>query len=131
MKYSTRLSDTVHIAAFIPLSPTQDLSSGAIAHSIRPPPLLCAPAHVGAEAGRTAARHERAGRPSLSRELSAITPPDIYQAAEGDKPLLHPDARTNPECGAGVNIRLALSCCCAEVQQSARPAWRRSLCRTS
>lgn len=82
-------------------------------------PLLCAPAHVGAEAGRTAARHERAGRPALSREPSAITLPDICQAAEGDKPLLHPDVRTNPACGAGVNIRLAPSCCCAEVQQNA------------
>ncbi len=38
MKYSTRLSDAVHIASFIRLNPTQDLSSGAIAHSIRTNP---------------------------------------------------------------------------------------------
>ena len=38
MKYSTRLSDAVHIAAFIHLNPTQDLSSGAIAHSIQTNP---------------------------------------------------------------------------------------------
>ena len=33
---------------------------------------------------------------------------DIYRAVEGDKPLLHLDTDTNPDCGIGINIQFAL-----------------------
>lgn len=33
---------------------------------------------------------------------------DIYKAVEGDKPLLHLDTHTNPDCGTGINIQLSL-----------------------
>ena len=38
MKYPTRVSDAVHIMVFIHLDPTQDLSSTAIAYSIKTNP---------------------------------------------------------------------------------------------
>ena len=119
MKYSTRLSDAVHIAAFIHLNPTQDLSSGAIAHSIQTNPSYVR--QLMSALKRAGLLHGTRGQaaPSLSRAPSAITLLDIYRAVEGDKPLLHLDTHTNPECGVGVNIQLALSRCYAEVQRSA------------
>lgn len=47
-------------------------------------------------------------RPSLGKSRDQITLLDIYKAVEGDKPLLHLDTHTNPECGVGINIQLAL-----------------------
>ena len=44
---------------------------------------------------------------------------DIYKAVEGDKPLLHLDTHTNPECGIGVNIQLALQSFYDKVQKDA------------
>ena len=108
MKYSTRLSDAVHIAAFIHLNPTQDLSSGAIAHSIRTNPSYVR--QLMSALKRAGLLHGTRGQaaPSLSREPSAITLLDIYQAVEGDKPLLHLDTHTNPECGVGMCIQRTL-----------------------
>lgn len=119
MKYSTRVSDAAHILVFIHLNPKQDLSSGTIAYSIKTNPsyvrqLMSAMKKAGLLNGT---RGQAA--PSLAKEPAAITLLDIYQAVEGDKPLLHLDTHTNPECGVGVNIQLALSDYYAEVQKSA------------
>lgn len=119
MKYPTRVSDAAHILIFIHLNPRQDLSSGAIAYSIRTNPsyvrqLMSALKKAGLLNG---VRGQAA--PSLAREPAAITLLDIYRAVEGDKPLLHLDTHTNPECGVGVNIQLALRDCYAEIQRCA------------
>ena len=47
-------------------------------------------------------------RPSLSKPADQITLLDIYKAVEGEKPLLHLDTHTNPDCGVGINIQLSL-----------------------
>ena len=119
MKYPTRVSDAVHIMVFIHLNPTQDLSSTAIAYSIKTNPsyvrqLMAALKKAGLLNGT---RGQAA--PSLARGPSVITLLDIYRAVEGGKPLLHLDTHTNPECGVGVNIQLALSDYYAEIQKSA------------
>ncbi len=119
MKYSTRVSDAVHIMVFIHLNPRRDLSSSAVAYSIKTNPsyvrqLMAALKKAGLLNGT---RGQAA--PSLAREPSAIALLDIYRAVEGNKPLLHLDTHTNPECGVGVNIQLALSGCYAAVQRSA------------
>ena len=61
-------------------------------------------------------------RPSLTRTPRQITLLDAYRAVEGDKPLLHQDTHTNPACGVGVNIQLALRDCYDLVQQKAEEA---------
>lgn len=119
MKYPTRTSDAAHIMIFIQLNPTQDLSSGAIAHSIKTNPsyvrqLMSALKKAGLLYGK-----QGQARPSLARETGAITLLDIYRAVEGDKPLLHLDTHTNPECGVGVKIQMALSESYQQVQKSA------------
>lgn len=33
----------------------------------------------------------------------SLTLLDVYRDIEGDKPILHQDTHTNPDCGVGVN----------------------------
>ena len=58
-------------------------------------------------------------RPSLSKPADQITLLDIYKAVEGDKPLLHLDTHTNPDCGVGINIQLSLQGFYNEIQKAA------------
>ena len=58
-------------------------------------------------------------KPALAREPTRISLLDIYRAVEGDKPLLHQDTHTNPACGVGVNIQLALQSFYMDIQQAA------------
>ena len=108
MKFSTRLSDAVHILLFIYLNQETRLSSDQIAKSI-----CTNPSYVR----RLMAEMKEAGlirsmrgqvNPMLQRSPDSITLLDVYRAVEDQKPLLHLDTHTNPECGVGVNIQLAL-----------------------
>ena len=47
-------------------------------------------------------------KPTLAKLPKDITLFDIYKAVEGEKPLLHLDTHTNPECGIGIHIQLSL-----------------------
>ena len=58
-------------------------------------------------------------KPTLARSSHEITLLDVYHAIEGNKPLLHLDTHTNPECGIGVNIQYALQDYYDEVQKVA------------
>ena len=58
-------------------------------------------------------------KPELAKRPEDISLLDVYKAVEGDKPLLHLDTHTNPECGVGVNIQLALQSFYDKVQRDA------------
>lgn len=119
MKYPTRVSDAVHIMVFIHLNPTKDLSSGAIAYSIKTNPSYVRQLMSMLKKAKLLNGTRGQAAPSLAQEPSKITLLDIYRAVEGDKPLLHLDTHTNPECGVGVNIQLALSDYYTEIQKCA------------
>lgn len=119
MRYSTRLSDAVHVLAFVALTCDPGLTSERIAESIR-----TNPAHVR----KLMSDLKRAGiivntpghpRPALTRDTTGISILDVYRAVEGDKPLLHLDTHTNPECGAGVMIQASLKDFYDEIQAEA------------
>ncbi len=119
MKPSTRLSDALHILAFLALHPELHLSSARIAQSI-----CTNPAYVR----QLMSRLRKAGllfcvkghpRPALARPPAGISVLDVYRAVEGEKPLLCQDAHTNPACGVGINIQLALKDCYDRVQAKA------------
>lgn len=57
--------------------------------------------------------------PKLGKLPREITLLEIYKAVEKEKPLLHLDTHTNPECGVGVNIQLALADYYKKVQEDA------------
>lgn len=61
-------------------------------------------------------------RPELARPARDISMLDVYRAVEGDRPLLHLDTHTNPECGVGVNAQLVIGEFFRDVQQAAEDA---------
>ena len=58
MKYQTRLSDAVHILAFIALYPDCDLTSNKLAESIQTNPAYVRQLHVRLTEGRAADQRE-------------------------------------------------------------------------
>ena len=108
MKFSTRVSDAVHILAFIALNRNEALTSQRIAESIRTNPGCVRQLMGGLRRYGIMTSVQGHARPALSRAPADISLLDIYRAVEGGKPLLHLDTHTNPECGVGVNIQLAL-----------------------
>ena len=122
MAYSTKLSDALHLLVFIEEQQGADLSSDAIAKS-----LAANPSSVRQMMGKL----RRAGliesvtghaKPRLAREACTITMLDVYRAVEDDKPLLHLDTHTNPECGVGVNVQLVIGELFGDVQREAERA---------
>lgn len=122
MGYPTRLSDAIHILLYIHVDPSDDLSSAAIADSVRTHPsyvrqLMSALRKAGL---LDCARGQ--ATPSLARPVERISLLDVYRAVEGDKPLLHQDTDTNPDCGVGVCVRNAVRDCFDEIQRTAEHA---------
>lgn len=122
MAYSTKLSDALHVLVFIETRQGGDLSSDAIARS-----LACNPSSVRQMMGKL----RKAGliasvtghaKPQLANDPAHITMLDVYCAVEGDKPLLHLDTHTNPECGVGVNVQVVIGELFDDVQRRAEEA---------
>ena len=124
MKYPTRLSDAVHILAFIALYPDCDLTSNKLAESVQTNPAYVRQLMSALRKGGLLVSVKGHPRPALAREPEKITLLDAYRAVEGNKPLLHQDIHTNPACGMGVNIQLVLRDCYDLVQARAEEAMR-------
>lgn len=119
MKYSTKVSDAVHILVFMVVNDDGDLTSNRIAESVRTNPAFVRQLMSSLRRAGIIASVRGHARPSLARPAEEITLLDVYRAIEGDKPLLHLDTHTNPECGVGVNIQLALQDYYDRVQRDA------------
>lgn len=124
MKYSTKVSDAVHIMAFISLNPVDSLSSDRIAVSIRTNPSYVRQLMSDLRKYGLLVSVKGHPRPALSRRPDEITLLDIYKAVEKEKPLLHLDTHTNPECGVGVYIQLSLRDYFYQIQQKAEQEMR-------
>ena len=122
MKYPTRLSDAVHILAFIALYPDCDLTSNKLAESVQTNPAYVRQLMSALRKGGLLVSVKGHPRPALAREPEKITLLDAYRAVEGNKPLLHQDIHTNPACGVGVTIQLVIRDCYDLVQQQAEKA---------
>ena len=119
MRYSTRVSDAVHILAFIGLNPKGSLSSSSIAESIHTNPGCVRQLMSSLRRAGLLSSVQGHPTPSLTTSPSAITLLDIYKAVEGSKPLLHLDTHTNPECGVGIYIQLSLQEYFDRIQETA------------
>lgn len=109
MKYSTKLSNTIHILIFIHLSYDSSLSSTKIAESIKTNPAYVRQLMAKLKAHGIISNTQGHANASLTRPPHKITMLDVYRAVEGNKPLLHLDTDTNPECGVGINIQLSIA----------------------
>ena len=120
MKYSTKLSDAVHVLALIAINQDDfDLSSTSIAASVQTNPGYVRQIMMKLRQAGLMSSVTGLVRPALAKPVEQISLLDIYKAVEGDKPLLHLDTDTNPECGIGVNIQLALKDYYEDVQSVA------------
>lgn len=109
MKYSTRLSDAVHILVFIQQSEIPTISSSDIATSIQTNPSYVRQIMAQLKAAGLLNSSRGQATPELGKLPQEITLLEVYKAVEKDKPLLHLDTHVNPKCGVGVNIQLALA----------------------
>ena len=98
---------------------TKVLSSTAIAASIQTNPAFVRQIMMKLRKAKLISSVTGHAKPILAKLPERITLFDIYKAVEGDKPLLHLDTHTNPECGVGVNIQFALHDYYQEVQEAA------------
>ena len=117
MKYSTKLSDAVHIMVFIELSNQSTLTSTEIAASIQTNPAYVRQMMAKMKAAGLIQSRQGQAKPSLGRKPEEITLLDVYRAVEGTKPLLHLDTHTNPECHIGIYIQYALQDSYDEIQK--------------
>lgn len=119
MKYSTKLSDTLHLIAFICLADSGSLSSSIIAESIQTNPAYVRQLMSLLKKAGLLYNTQGQANPALTRPPEEITMLDVYHAVEGEKPLLHLDTHTNPHCGVGIQIQLVISDFYNEVQFAA------------
>lgn len=119
MKYSHKLSDAVHILAFVHIYAGGDLSSAAIAASVEANQSMVR--QLMAKLVKGGLLNTRPGKvePSLAKAPEEITLLDIYRAVEDNRDLLHIDEKTNPLCIVGGNIQDTLNSVYASVQQDA------------
>ncbi len=125
MKYSTRLSDAVHILIFIHQSSSPTVTSSDIAVSIRTNPSYVRQIMAQLKAVGLLSSFRGQATPELGKAPGKTTLLEIYKAVEKDKPLLHLDTHTNPECGVGVNIQLALADFYEQIQQDVENAMKK------
>ncbi|MCF6160281.1 MAG: Rrf2 family transcriptional regulator [Furfurilactobacillus sp.] len=119
MKYSYRLSDGVHILAYISIAPTASLSSTSIAASIEANPSVVRKLMVDLKNAGLLTTKNGSAEPRLARSADDITLLDVYRAVEASQNILHVDPRTNMQCPVGANIQETLNGVYDRVQQAA------------
>lgn len=119
MKYSTKLSDALHVLAFLNLGAGQRLTSARIAESVKTNPSYIRQLLAALKRAGLVDSTQGQANPSLTRAPASITVQEVYRAVEGDKPLLHWDVNTNPACGVGVYVQQSIADFYSEIQIAA------------
>lgn len=119
MKYSHKLSDAVHILAYVHIYADGDLSSAAIAASVEANQSMVR--QMMSRLVKAGLLNTQPGKvaPTLAKSPADITLLDVYRAVEDNRNLLHIDQKTNPLCIVGGNIQDTLNDVYASVQRDA------------
>lgn len=124
MKYSRKLSDTIHTLAFVCLGEKEHLTSARIAESVKTNPAYIRQLMAALKNAGLISNTQGQANACLTKPADEITMLDIYRAVEGEKPLLHLDIDTNPECGVGIHVQLAIGDFYKEIQEAAEEKMR-------
>lgn len=109
MKISTRLSDSIHLLAFIHIFQGKvSLTSENIARSIETSPVMVRKLMSDLRRGGLLETHHGTADPKIAKPVDQISLLDIYLVIEKDKPLFEIDHQTNPDCPVGGNIQPVL-----------------------
>jgi len=121
MKYSTKLSDAIHVLTFIALggNGNHDLSSNAIAHSLNKNASQVR--QLMSQLKRQHLLDSTTGhpQPQLTRPATAISLCNIYEAVD-DHPLLRLNTETALDCQVGQAMPIVLDAYYQQVQQAAQ-----------
>lgn len=118
MKFSYRLSDAIHILAYIAICSDEDLSSRAIAMSIGSNASVVRNTMRDLKSAGLIKTKVGSAQPLLERHPSEINLFEIYQAINKSQPLLHVDPKTNPNCKVGGNIQETLTEVYTDIEQA-------------
>lgn len=120
MKYSYKLSDAIHILAYVDIMPDgNDISSNDIALSIEANASVVRKLMANLKKAGLLESQVGAAKPKLARPASEITLLDVFKAVEINHELLHVDPRTNMDCPVGANIQQTLNDAYERVQKAA------------
>lgn len=125
MKYSTKLSDTIHVLILVYFGEGEKLTSAKIAESIKTNPAYIRQLMSALKNAGIISNTRGQAKATLTKTTDQITMLDIYRAVEGNKPLLHLDIDTNPECGVGINIQFSIADFYQEIQEIAEEKMKR------
>ncbi|MBU5309655.1 Rrf2 family transcriptional regulator [Ligilactobacillus saerimneri] len=119
MKFSHKLSDAIHILAYLDIFKDGDRSSKQIAASIEANPSVVR--SLMSDLRRAGLIQSKQGAPNatLAKDPANITLLDVYHALNMNHDLLHIDPKTNPNCLVGANIQDTLNEVYAQVQVAA------------
>lgn len=119
MKFSHKLSDAVHLLAYIEIFPDDDLSSRAIARSIVTNPSMVRSLMMDLRKAGLLKTKQGSAEPELAKQPEEISLYDIFAAVDMDHHLLHVDEDTEQKCPVGGNIQTSLAKAYAEVEEAA------------
>ncbi|MBT8810104.1 Rrf2 family transcriptional regulator [Lactobacillus delbrueckii subsp. bulgaricus] len=119
MKFSHKLSDAVHLLAYIEIFPDDDLSSRAIARSIVTNPSMVRSLMMDLRKAGFLKTKQGSAEPELAKKPEEISLYDIFAAVGMEHHLLHVDEDTEQKCPVGGNIQGPLAKAYAEVEEAA------------
>lgn len=119
MKFSHKLSDAVHLLAYIEIFPDDDLSSRAIARSIVTNPSMVRSLMMDLRKAGLLKTKQGSAEPELAKKPEEISLYDIFAAVDMDHHLLHVDEDTEQKCPVGGNIQGPLAKAYVEVEEAA------------
>lgn len=119
MRFSYKLSDAIHILAFLDIYRDGDLSSKMIAASIGANASVVRNLMSELRESGFITTRQGAVTPMLAKLPSEISLYDVYIAISIDHNLLHIDPKTNPDCIVGGNIQQTLNGIYSEIEMTA------------
>ena len=110
MKYSTKLSDTIHLLVFLYLAEGDRITSAKIAESVKTNPAYIRQLMSALKKGGLITSDRGQANAALTRNVDRITMLDIYRAVEciDHGELFHFHENPNTDCPVGRNIHKIL-----------------------
>lgn len=119
MRFSYKLSDAIHILAFLSIYENDDLSSQRIADSIGSNASVVRNLMSDLRTASLIITRQGTASPQLAQNIADISVYDVYMAITMDHNLLHIDPKTNPDCIVGANIQSTLDVIYSDIETTA------------
>ncbi|WP_294975596.1 Rrf2 family transcriptional regulator [uncultured Leuconostoc sp.] len=119
MRISYKLSDAIHILAYIEILKQHDLSSKSIAASIGSNASVVRSLMLDLRSANLLTTHQGVATPQLAKSPDEISIYDVYCAINMPHNLLNIDPKTNPNCLVGGHIQETLNHFYSDIESAA------------